>query len=330
MDARPQLIAYADWSVAPAKRWLALATWEAGAYRAQPPQPVGDPQTLLSRLRAQAGPDDAVLLGVDFPLGLPLAYAERAGVDSFVALLPQLGQGEWRDFYRVAESPTEISLHRPFYPLQPGGARQSTLVQALGLSSSAALRRRCDRQQPGRPAAAPLFWTIGAQQVGKAAISGWHDLLAPGLARGDLALWPFDGPLANLLRPTGRIVVAETYPAECYRHLGVRFSSPRAGASSGKRVQTARSAQAQTLLDWASQASVEIDPALRAAIVAGFGASSDGEDRFDAVVGLLGLLNIVLGRRTAGDPTDHAIRRIEGWILGQLENREKDKPNELQ
>jgi hypothetical protein len=268
-----------------------------------------------------------VLLGVDFPLGLPLAYAERFGVEDFTALLPQLGQGEWHDFYRVAERPEEISLHRPFYPLRPGDARQSTLVQALGLPSSAALRRRCDRQQPDRPAAAPLFWTIGAQQVGKAAISGWRDLLAPGLARGDLALWPFDGPLADLLRP-GRVVVAETYPAECYRHLGVRFAPPQAGASSGKRVQAARSARAQTLLGWASQAGVEIDPGLRAAIVAGFGASSDGEDRFDAVVGLLGLLNIVLGRRPPGDPTDPAIRHIEGWILGQLDNKEKDEQNE--
>lgn len=288
---------------------------------------MGDPLTLLSRLRAQAGPDSAVLLGVDFPLGLPLAYAERAGVDDFAALLPQLGQGEWRDFYRVAEQPAEISLRRPFYPLRPGGARQSHLVQALGLPTAAALRRRCDRQQPHRPAAAPLFWTIGAQQVGKAAISGWRDLLGPGLARGDLALWPFDGPLADLM-PSGRIVVAETYPAECYRHLGVRFSQPRAGALSGKRVQGARAAQAQTLLDWACQTGVDIDPALRVAIEDGFGATVDGEDRFDAVVGLFGLLNIVLGRRPSGDPTDPAIGRIEGWILGQIENKEDDRQNE--
>lgn len=329
MTILPHLVAHADWSVTAAKRWLALATLHASAYRAQPPQPVGDPQTLLNRLRKQAGPDGAVLLGVDFPLGLPLAYAELAGVEDFAALLPQLGQGEWRDFYRVAERPEEISLHRPFYPRRPGGARQSHLVQALGLLSSAALRRRCDYQQLDRPAAAALFWTIGAQQVGKAAISGWRDLLTPRLASGDLALWPFDGPLTDLLR-SGRIVVAETYPAECYRHLGVHFPSPRAGASSGKRVQAERSAQAQTLLNWASQAGVDIDPALRAAIGDGFGASDDGEDRFDAVVGLFGLLNIVLGCRPPGDPTDPAICHIEGWILGQLENKEKDEKNEPQ
>lgn len=327
MVVQPQLVAHADWSVAPAKRWLALAMLEKGAYRAQPPQPVGDPQTLLSRLRAQAGSDGAVLLGVDFPLGLPLAYAERAGVDDFVALLPQLGHGEWRDFYRVAERPAEISLRRPFYPLRPGGARQSHLVQALGLPSSAALRRRCDCQQSNRPAAAPLFWTIGAQQVGKAAIGGWRDLLAPGLARGDLALWPFAGSLDDLLQP-GRTVAAETYPAECYRHLGVRFSPPRVGASSGKRVQAERSANAQRLLRWADETGISLDGALRTTIEDGFGATADGEDRFDAVVGLLGLLNIVLGRRPPGDPGDPAIRRIEGWIMGQFENIEEDQQND--
>jgi hypothetical protein len=328
MDTQPKLVAHADWSVASAKRWLALAALQTGAYQAQPPQPVGDPQTLLSRLRAQAGPEGAVLLGVDFPMGLPLAYAERAGVDDFTALLPQLGQGEWRDFYNVAERREEISLHRPFYPLRPGGARQSILVQALGLLSAPALLRRCDCQQPDRPAAAPLFWTIGAQQVGKAAISGWRDLLAPGLARGDLALWPFDGPLADLLR-SGRIVVAETYPAECYRHLGLSFSQPRRGGKTGKRVQMERAGNAQAFLRWASDAGVDLQSGLSAAIGDGFGASGNGEDRFDTVVGLLGLINIVLGRRPPGDPTDLAIRHIEGWILGQIENKEKDGQNEL-
>jgi hypothetical protein len=327
MDARPQLVAHADWSVVPAKRWLALAALQTGAYRAQPPQLAGDPQTLLSRLREQAGPDGVVLLGVDFPLGLPLAYAERAGADDFVALLPRLGQGVWRDFYRVAERAAEISLHRPFYPLRPGGARQSHLVQALGLPSSTALHRRCDHQQPDRPAAAPLFWTIGPRQVGKAAILGWRDLLAHGLARGDLTLWPFHGALAELLQQ-GRIVVAETYPAECYRHLGVRFSPSRAGASSGKRVQAERSANAQRLLRWADETGVSLDCELRATIENGFGGSADGEDRFDAVVGLFGLLNIVLGRRPPGDPTEPAIRRIEGWIMGQLENTEEDHQND--
>jgi len=42
-----------------------------------------------------------------------------------------------------------------------------------------------------------------------------------------------------------------------------------------------------------------------------------------AVIILAGLLNIVLGRRPPGDPTDPAIRHIEGWILGQLDNKKR-------
>jgi hypothetical protein len=324
MEIKTALVAHADWSVAPAKRWLALAALEAGAYRAQPPQPVGDPQTLLSRLRAQAGPDGAVLLGVDLPIGLPLAHARQAGVEDFVAWLPRLGQGVWRDFYRVAESHEEISLHRPFYPYRPGGTKQAHLLQALNVATVDDLRRRCDKAQSGgRQAAAALFWTMGAQQVGKAAISGWRDLLAPGLARGEIHLWPFQGALAELLQPR-HTVVAETYPAECYRHIGVSFSAPRQGARSGKRVQEERARNREALLQWANTAGVDLAPQLRAEIADGFGDSRNGEDRFDAVVGLFGLLNIVLGRWPAGDPTDPAIRRVEGWILGQLENKEKD------
>jgi hypothetical protein len=48
----------------------------------------------------------------------------------------------------------------------------------------------------------------------------------------------------------------------------------------------------------------------------GFGPGG-GDDRFDAAVGLFGMLNVVLGRRPSGEPDDPVVRRIEGWILGQ-------------
>ena len=56
---------------------------------------------------------------------------------------------------------------------------------------------------------------------------------------------------------------------------------------------------------------------LVAEIEDGFGAGASGEDRFDAVAGLFGILNVVLGRRPSGEPDDPVVRRIEGWILGQ-------------
>ncbi len=71
------------------------------------------------------------------------------------------------------------------------------------------------------------------------------------------------------------------------------------------------------LLAWAKAAGLKLAPALIAEITDGFGAGAGGDDRFDAVVGLFGMLNVVLGQRAPGEPDDPAVRRIEGWILGQ-------------
>ncbi len=114
---------------------------------------------------------------------MPVAYAERAGIDDFATLLPELGRGKWADFYRPAEHRDEIDLQRPFYPQRPGGTKQQHLLDGLGLSDIDQLYRVCDRATDTRGAASPLFWTLGAKQVGKAAISAWRDLARPGAAR---------------------------------------------------------------------------------------------------------------------------------------------------
>jgi hypothetical protein len=41
-----------------------------------------------------------------------------------------------------------------------------------------------------------------------------------------------------------------------------------------------------------------------------------GDDAFDALVGLCGMLDVVLGRLPSNAPDDDAIRDNEGWILG--------------
>jgi len=303
---------------------MARATGQGGLYRAHAPELVGEPATLLHRLKERAGQDGCVLLGFDFPIGLPLHYAEGAGVRDFLSLLPQLGRGDWSDFYLPAERPDQVNWRRPFYPLrarQKGQARICHLLAGLGLETVNDLRRRCELAQAGRRAASPLFWTVGGQQVGKAAINGWRDVLGPALRSSemDVAIWPFAGGLFDVLRP-GRVVIAETYPAEFYTHLGVRFVH-RPGERSGKRVRQARAASAPPLFAWARAARVRLAPALQAQLREGFGLSADGEDRFDAVVGLFGMLNVVLQRRPPGDPTEDDINKIEGWILGQAEAR---------
>jgi len=311
----PAVVAHADWSIHPDKRWFARAVLaEDGRYRAVRPGPVGSLDGFLDELGAEAGARPSILLGVDFPIGLPAAYAARAGFEDFTDLLPRLGRGPWRDFFRVAERPGEVSLARPFFPQRPGKRGEVSkrqLIDGLGLEDKTDLLRACDRATPERPAAAALFWTLGAQQVGKAAITGWRDLLIPALAAGrDLRIWPFDGPLHGLLAP-GRVVVAETYPGEVYRHFGLAF---RVG---GKRSQAGRAANGPLLIERAGALGIVLDPALRNDIEDGFGAGPSGEDPFDAAVGLLGMLNVLCGDRPPGAPDDPVVQKVEGWILGQ-------------
>jgi hypothetical protein len=312
-------VAHADWGTSAGKRWLARAVLGVhGRYVAHPPERVGDADTLLRRLLAATGGEGPVFAGFDFPIGLPAAYADRVALDDFLVALPRFGEGEWADFYHVATCPGEIAPHRPFYPKRPGGTRRAQLITGLGLTAPVELLRACDRAHENRHAAAPIFWTLGAQQVGKGAIAGWREVLAPArrAADFDVVIWPFSGRLRDLFR-RGRVVVAETYPAECYGHIGVDLRRGTTNGRSGKRQPRSRAANAGALCAWARSANVILAPALISVIVNGFGTSEHGEDQFDAVVGLLGMLNVVLGGRPPGDPVDERVRRVEGWILGQ-------------
>ena len=76
-------------------------------------------------------------------------------------------------------------------------------------------------------------------------------------------------------------------------------------------------ANARALLTWADRVGVEMDHELETEIEDGFGCGPDGEDRFDAAIGLFGMINVVLGHRPSGEPGDEKIRSTEGWILGQ-------------
>ena len=269
------------------------------------PEPVGDVSSLPERLlaRANGGP---VALGLDLPLGLPRAFVARhlprvAGFPAFLASLPRCP-----DFLRVAETLAEVSPERPFFPrANPPGLSRAAHAVALGFGSFAALSRPCDRATAERPAGASLFWTLGANQSGKAAISAWRDLLLPA-RHPALLLWPFDGDFGTLLAP-GRVVVAETYPAEAMRQLGIRLTG-------SKRTHSVRQAAAPALL--AACDRLGVTPAI-AAIGDGFGTDPAGEDRLDCVLGLLCVIGVLRGARPDGIPPDRWLRRWEGWVLGQ-------------
>jgi hypothetical protein len=284
---------------------MSVARVVGDGWRVGPPRPVGDLSTFFDRLRAEAG-GAPVALGADLPIGVPRAYAALRPEQDFRDFLARTPG--WSDFYRVCVSLDELGLERPFYPERGiKGMTRAAHAAALGLGGPAGLSRACDRATGERPAGAPLFWTLGANQTGKAAITAWRDMLA--LALGSVRLWPFDGPFLSLLVP-GTVAMAETYPAEAMRHLNI----PTKGS---KRRQFDRSAVADALLDAMSRLRVIPDAGMEAAVRDGFGSDAAGEDRFDCVLGLLCVINVLAGNRPDGTPPDPWLTSWEGWVLGQ-------------
>ena len=162
------------------------------------------------------------------------------------------------------------------------------------------LRRECDRAHASRGPAEALFWTLGPRQVGRAAIAGWRDLLAPAVDR--LRVWPFHGTLHDLAAEGG-VVVCETYPSEFYGHLGL----PRA------KTHAARLKAAEPLIAAAGRIGIELDSRALENVQSGF----VNDDACDAFVGLIGMLNVLQGFRGEGDVSRSAVRRVEGWMLGR-------------
>lgn len=303
------IAAHADWSTDPRKRWLAVARQDGAAWQLAAPEPVGDLATFSARLVQRAG-GGAVALGVDLPLGLPRAFVARHALPgSFPAFLRSLASRP--GFLDVCDTLEEAGAARPFYPRRGlRGMTRAAHAAALGLEGPHELSRLCDRATPERPAGAPLFWTLGANQSGKAAISAWRDWLVPALTSpAPPRLWPFDGPFHSLLAP-GTLAVAETYPAEALRHLALRLPG-------SKRRQPDRAALAAPLAALLPRLNVRADAALLAQLQTGFGPRPDGEDRLDCVLGALAVINVLEGHRPDTPPPDPWLTSWEGWVLGQ-------------
>ena len=257
----------------------------------------------------QEAADTPVALGVDLPIGVPRAYAAQRPEPGFLAFLETIRA--WPDFFQVCETIDELRFDRPFYPAR--GVKGMTRVShalALGLGDAAGLSRACDRATAERPAGAPLFWTLGANQSGKAAIAAWRDMLLPALALGShLRLWPFEGDFRALLAP-GVVAMAETYPAEALRHLEIKLRG-------SKRRQSDRAAVLEPLLAAMARLRVIPPPDLVTALRDGLGADAAGEDRFDCILGVLCVINVLAGHRPDHTPDDPWLRTWEGWVLGQ-------------
>jgi hypothetical protein len=302
-------IVHADWSVNPKRRWQVRIERLDEQWLVHAPELVGDLSNFLERIEAGA-PHGRSILGIDLPIGVPAFWARQARVDAFLPMLASLGAPPWEDFYNPAETSDQISPHRPFYPKRPGGTKQAHLLDALGARSMNDLRRRVDFSADTNRAASPLFWTIGAAQVGKAALTFWREVLQPGLISSNPpALWPFQGDLKGLTDQS-TLTVCETYPAEVYEwfELGIRKSGK------AKTNQDHRAEDAQAILDAGAMLGAAFTPEAAANINDGF---EMGDDAFDAMVGALGMLQVVRGQRAPGTPDDLTVRQLEGWILGR-------------
>jgi hypothetical protein len=303
---------HADWSVRKGKRWIAAAERKRDGWEVAAPRRAPSSRELIEALIVK---NRQVLAGFDFPIGLPVAFGRRTGFKTFLEALPEFGEGEWKDFFSVANRPSDISLKRPFYPNDcKAGHTQADLFAALGFETMGPLlreceqKRECERESTHRRAACCIFWTLGGNQVGKAAIDGWRSVIRPALER-KARLWPFRGNLNELSKLPG-CVLCETYPQEAYSHVGARFSG-------SKRIQENRRIAGVAMINRAETQGVIFTAEARHEILDGFGPSKSGEDPFDATVGLLSMIEVVDGRRAEGRPPTDEIAVWEGWILGQ-------------
>jgi hypothetical protein len=181
---------HSDWSTSPRKRWVAAAVKEKTSWQVEAPNRVGDTAVFLNYLLEGPG---LTLSGFDFPIGLPESYGQKTNLGDFCSALDAFGSDPWSNFYNVAKVADEISKFRPFYPHRSSsGARQIHLIEAHGCGSIEELLRQCERPTMSRRAACPLFWTLGGNQVGKAAIAGWKEIIGPARHAG-ARLWPFEG-----------------------------------------------------------------------------------------------------------------------------------------
>ena len=310
----PGWIAHADWGASAAKRVVTTAELRDGEYVAHAPRPLAGAGGLLERMHVPARPGRPALLGFDLPIGVPRAYAKLAGIDTFAGWLRELDPS--CRLFSVADDVADVSVARPFFPgriahKSPGIKRE--FRAALGLSAAGALRR-CDLAHCRRGAASEMFWALGPKAVGKATVAGWRDFIGPALADPErrYALWPFDGGLGELLARSDAVIV-EAYPAEAYLQLGLRMGS----RGTAKTDQDDRRADAPRLLERCRRIGVRTDPDLAVQLRDGFGSARAGEDRFDATVGLIAMIDTVRRGAEPELPDDPYVRRHEGWMFGQ-------------
>ena len=303
------LAAHADWSIDPRKRWVAVARRAAAGWVLASAASGRRRADFLARLRAEAGwrAGGARRRSAARACRAP---TRRSGAEADFLQFLQAARN-WPDFFRVCATLEELAPDRPFYPARGiAGMTRASHAAALGLGAATGLSRACDRATAERPAGAPLFWTLGANQSGKAAIAAWRDMLLPALAAGEaVRLWPFAGPFR---------VAAGARRGGAGRDLSGRGAAPSRHPPEGQQAPPGRPCRGVACRCWPRCSGWTSPPsaALRPPCVDGFGADAAGEDRFDCVLGVLCVLNVLAGNRPDTAPDDPWIRRLGGLGAG--------------
>lgn len=305
MTASFDFVVHSDWGVVPASRWSALAVCEGSGWTVLHLEPSGDLTARLNALSTKG----RVLAGFDFPIGVPASYGALTGLNGFEDLLDLIGTGDWDRWPEVCRTAEEISVHRPFYP-HAGGAKGTVakchLEEGLTLALPE-LRRECERD-----GGEILFWTLGPKSVGKGAIHGLTQTIRPLCANG-ARLWPFHGTLEGLAE--ARLVLAETYPARSYATVCGTKLVGKGDASALKNL-------APAILATCARLRATLPESITARLQEGFASGSgDGKansDEFDALIGLLGMIEAIGRPDVTRRDFAPQVQRWEGWMLNAL------------
>jgi hypothetical protein len=301
------IIIHSDWSVHKRKRWSAIARRRPSGWQIEAIAPFSELSHVLFDNK-----DQSILAGFDFPIGMPEFWYKAANVVDFPSFLNAVKAGKLHQIFSVAEFESEISYERPFYPNKvgkKGEKKKAHLLNKFNLSNDKELFRECEIATANRSNASPLFWTIGAKQVGKAALTGWKEILIP-LFHDGAILWPFQKIPFD--RSSVGLVLVETYPAEYYSIFEKNLMKKRSKTNREHRIEAGKA-----IKKWLEERSISFSKIVEEKINCGFGSQSDGEDQFDAFVGLCAMLDVVLGNRAAISSLHSSNLSREGWIFGQ-------------
>ena len=314
-DSQPRFFVSADWSKNPRKRSVYVADLsERLIYREARSDWALPSLMALSRQLSEQGP---VLVGVDLVLGVPQSYWKLVLAESrhrqpatFIDWLSGLrsNSGFFDPSKRVKDH-REWRVERPWFhvPRGPGG------LTSFKEKAEDGFLRRIDRTTGAKP----LFIVSGIPgTVGSGTRDFWRELTPHLSGHRDFRIWPFDGPLSELLERG--IVLTETYPGLAYAAaLAERLPTERITVAQTKQEQRTRACNLLAQAAWVAAFDVDIGDLQNA---------REDEDDFDALFTAAAVLRCYLESTPVVDP-DWIDSTAEGSMLlaGPVDPSRKSK-----